>query len=95
MCKQYLNICNACSALHDPAKQEANITGNPIDVKNASADEKLAFVICRQAVILQRKPRVFRWWFSRLKERIECDAPWKQSRGYSTMNSLEGLRRLG
>jgi hypothetical protein len=45
MCKQYLNICNACSALHDPATQEANIIGNPTDAKkNASADAKLAFV---------------------------------------------------
>ena len=36
--RQYMNICNAGFALHDPTKQEANIIGNPIDAKNASAD---------------------------------------------------------
>jgi hypothetical protein len=31
--RQYLNICNAGFALHDPVKPEANIIGNPIDAK--------------------------------------------------------------
>jgi hypothetical protein len=38
MCKQYMNICDACSALHDPARQEANIIGNPIDAKKSLTD---------------------------------------------------------